>query len=443
MKRNYVKRWLMVFLFCLSIFMCKCEVFADATYNMNIVIQNVQVNENGNVNLTLYNNTSYYSYYYEVLRSNREAEKYFEVYRSNQPNGSYELVGTKDWVDPEMATIFTDKGVAIGDTAYYKIRIKYCTAEEEKYGEFGEIQKVVVVPSPGKIKTVKATKAKTFTIKWDNVKNIDGYEVYVKEFENQYLGNLHYYSQYEIEGKDSSNVYDTVNQIRFKKVASISNRKKSYTYKKAKHGKGYIFAIKSYKSVGGKKVVGNIMYCAHGVMDYYYCENAENKKYTFKWPKSERQAKKLMTTIKVKTWDYKNHAAHKGAKKTRYQWITVNKKYAATIKQIYKEIYKSKEKPPIYEAGSYRWRPEESTWSYHTVGTAIDMNCNENPYYTYNSKGKRVISVGSFYKPKKNGYSIPRYGVIENTFLKYGFYRLNNDLMHFNTDGYVYPSCNY
>ena len=60
-------------------------------------------------------------------------------------------------------------------------------------------------------------------------------------------------------------------------------------------------------------------------------------------------------------------------------------------------IYKDKSKPPIYEAGSYRWRPNESSWSYHTVGTAIDMNCNENPMYsyTYTKSGKvkkKIIS---------------------------------------------------
>jgi hypothetical protein len=131
---------------------------------------------------------------------------------------------------------------------------------------------------------------------------------------------------------------------------------------------------------------------------------------------------------------------------TRTLWITVNKKYAATIKQIYKDIYKDKSKPPIYEAGSYRWRPEESTWSYHTVGTAIDMNCNENPMYKTeykkNGKIKKKIVVGSFYKPKSNPYSFPRNGVVENTFAKYGFYRLDHDLMHFNAD-YLSSNSNY
>lgn len=69
------------------------------------------------------------------------------------------------------------------------------------------------------------------------------------------------------------------------------------------------------------------------------------------------------------------------------------------------------------------------------------MNCNENPMYSGHGK-KRKIVVGSFYKPKKNPYSIPRNGVIEKTFAKYGFKRLDFDLMHFNAVQ-VYESSNY
>lgn len=72
----------------------------------------------------------------------------------------------------------------------------------------------------------------------------------------------------------------------------------------------------------------------------------------------------------------------------------------------------------------------------------IWMNCNENPVYSYSDKKKSRIA-GSFYKPKTNPYSIPKNGVIEKIFAKYGFIRSSYDLMCFYADGYTWDSSNY
>lgn len=450
MKIQYMKAAIIV---CLCVIFCGVPVRAEVSDKPDV--EEVTVDSMGYVNFKIctegndstyeWDDDDWYSTGNQVGTTvfSETTVNHIEIYRSDTMDGTYTLVGDIPLTDSQQEALYQDITVQMGNTYFYKMRYKEVIDGTESYGEYNEVRKVVVIPSPSPIQYVRATKKNTFSIVWGEIQNVDGYELYVKEFNNEELGNLHQYAQYESDNSIPKITSDAVNAIPFTKIATCSNVQNSYVYKKASHGKGYIFAIKSYKNINGSKVESDIMYCAHGVMDYYYCENAENPKFEFKWPKNEKQAKKMMKVIRVKTWDYVNHAKHKGKKKTRIQWLTVNKKLAPTIVQIYKEIYESKEKPPIYEAGSYRWRKEESTWSYHTVGTAIDMNCNENPYYTYNSKGKRVISVGSFYKPKKNGYSIPRNGVIENTFLKYGFYRLNNDLMHFNTDGSVYSSTNY
>lgn len=383
-----------------------------------------------------------------------------EIYRSESENGEYALIGEMDYSLEE----FKDAATVAGQTYFYKLRTRKVDENQVLYSDYSKVLKIVCIPSPGKINYVRATKAKTFTIKWNTVNNIDGYELYIKGFPNEYLYDLHDYSQYEIndfpiedeskdynyddeyyddEYYDDTSTMDELNKIGYKKIATITNpNTTSYKYKKAKHGYGYLVQIRTFKIINGEKRYASVNYTAHGVMDYYFCPNAENTKFNYKWPKTQKSAKKMMKTIKVKMWDFKNHAKHSGKKYTRYQYITVNKKYADTVVQIYKEIYKSKKKPPIYEAGSFRWRENEKTWSYHTVGTAIDMNCNENPMYSYNSKGKKKIVVGSFYKPKTNPYSIPRNGVIEKTFEKYGYIRSDGDLMHF-TANYISGSTNY
>lgn len=462
-------------LFCLvaSLTVSK-NVYATEEFIKNeIKIANVFVDKNSVITLDIEN---------EIHSTSINPEK-IEIYRSESENGEYTLLSTvncyeesnddseyeddydyyeenyeeenvEDYWYSAYPIQYIDKTAVAGKTYYYKIRTLAVVQDTTIYSEFNIPYKVTCITSPNKIKYVRSSKEKTFTIKWSKTSNVDGYTLYIKEFPNKYLSDLHYYSEYEIDGKERKELnYEEdmmegympkyVYKKKFKKVATIAGASKtSYKYKKAKHGHGYIVKLCTYKNVNGKKVESTVSYNAHGVMDYYFCPNAENTKFNYKWPKTQKSAKKMMKTIKVKMWDYKNRTKHSGKKYTRYQYITVNKKYAPTVVQIYKEIYKSKKKPPIYEAGSFRWRKNEKSWSYHTVGTAIDMNCNENPMYGYNSKGKRKIVVGSFYKPKTNPYSIPRNGVIEKTFAKYGFDRYDNDLMHFNA-GYICGSTNY
>ena len=102
-----------------------------------------------------------------------------------------------------------------------------------------------------------------------------------------------------------------------------------------------------------------------------------------------------MTTVAVKVWDKQG-----GRKFTRKFYLTVNKGIALSVKEMFKEIYKSKERFPIHEMGCYNWRGNSST-SEHCLGLAFDINSNEN----YMIDGKKVLA-GSFWKPKKNKYSI-------------------------------------
>ena len=372
-----------------------------------------------------------------------------EFYRADSKDGAYNLVGIEDYFGENEFVRYTDFSTVIGNTYYYKVRLLAEVNGQVIYSEWSKPFRITCVPSPNPIKHVRATNARTFTITWSPVTNVDGYELYLKEFPNKYIFMLNQYSVYEVEGtKKFVSIPEYVENLEYQKVAEISDASiSSYKYKKAKHGYEYLVGIRTFKNINGNKLYSTIMYHAHGVMDYYFCTNAENTKYNYKSPRNKKSAQKLMKTVRVKVWDYKDHAKHSGKKITRYRKITVNKKYADTIVQIYKEIYKSKEKPPIYEIKAYRWEKGRSSvvdmaWLDHTEGIAIDMNCKENPAYTYSGKKKRMIA-GSFYKPKTNPYSIPKNGVIEKTFAKYGFIRSHYDLMCFYADDYMWDSSNY
>ena len=145
--------------------------------------------------------------------------------------------------------------------------------------------------------------------------------------------------------------------------------------------------------------------------------------------KSASQAKKYMTTIKVKVWDFNS----KKKKVTKTKSITVHKNIAPTVKKIFEEIYKGKEKFPIHSVSGFSWRGNNSK-SEHNWGVAIDINPNEN----YMIQGKKILA-GKFWKPGKNPYSIKKNGDVVKAMEKYGFkwghWGNRHDYMHFSYFG--------
>ena len=97
--------------------------------------------------------------------------------------------------------------------------------------------------------------------------------------------------------------------------------------------------------------------------------------------------------------------------------------------QVFEEIYNGKEKFPIKDVGAYAWRGGRSE---HNGGTAIDINYNEN-YCIYNDG----TTIGAYWKPGVDVYSINPYGDVVNAFEKHGFtwggdyWNNPRDYMHF------------
>lgn len=118
------------------------------------------------------------------------------------------------------------------------------------------------------------------------------------------------------------------------------------------------------------------------------------------------------------------------------QSITVHKKVADDVKQIFKEIQASGFK--VYSVGGYAWRgaAASSSRSHHSYGVAIDINPNEN----YMIKNGSIIS-GSFWRPGSNEYSITPGGPVVKAFAKKGWtwggnWSSSKDYMHFSLTGH-------
>ena len=126
---------------------------------------------------------------------------------------------------------------------------------------------------------------------------------------------------------------------------------------------------------------------------------------------SNAEAKPNMVTITVPVWDINAS----GQKYTRQLSVEVHRNIAATVDQIFREIYACPARYPIHSLGGYRYEAR----SEHNCGLAIDINANENAYC---SPAGQVL-VGSFFSPETNEYSIPVGGEIDQIFAKYGFTR--------------------
>lgn len=144
------------------------------------------------------------------------------------------------------------------------------------------------------------------------------------------------------------------------------------------------------------------------------------------------KAMKHMTTIKVKVWDFAH--GRKGKKVTKIKYVTVNKAVAKQFKKSFQEIYEGEDKFPIYEIGGFEWRGKKSS-SLHNLGLSVDINANENCMIV---KGKVV--AGSYWKPGKDPYSIPKNGDVAQAMKKRGLKQClwshTKDYMHFSVGGY-------
>ena len=125
----------------------------------------------------------------------------------------------------------------------------------------------------------------------------------------------------------------------------------------------------------------------------------------------DSEAAPNMVTITVPAWDIGSN----GEKYTRYFNLQVHRNIAATVDQIFREIYACPARYPINSMGGYRYE----SMSEHNCGLAIDISPNENYYCSPNG----AALVGSFFSPETNEYSIPVGGEIDQIFAKYGFTR--------------------
>lgn len=442
----------LIFMLLFSIFLYPLNVNAEGTFTLSASCQRGQT-----VKISV------------SVDVDEELADGYDVFRLNKTTGAYDLVGTIDiyengyhsYMDNDSWNEYYQTGIIrlcydvtdvhiTGETYTYQVKSFTYSEEYKEYHDYydyydydddytNEDSTISAEESKTYINTVETTvtiltDAPKITygkrsgklnvqLKWEKDETADGYLIY-------------YVKNYTDKSKPKS--VDIYNDSSYKLVKEIKkNTKTSVKIKKLMNGVTYTYRICSYKIVDGEKVV-SMMSEPKSILMNYYSHNDETYQQRVKrafGSEKKRQknfataakAAKQMKTIKIKVWDFKN--GKNGKKVTRTKYLTVNKKLAPSIKAMFDEIYKAKEKQVIKDIGCYSYRTGE-----HMYGMAIDINPNEN----YMIDGNTIIS-GSFWKPKKSKYSIPLNCETVRIMERYGFYRGfwgdRKDYMHFSYFG--------
>ncbi|MDE6627070.1 MAG: M15 family metallopeptidase [Lachnospiraceae bacterium] len=360
----------------------------------------------------------------------------FDIYRADTGDGNYQYIGSIDlsddaysmgsgyWYDDGSDVRYSyidSSGLALYHTYIYQIKA-YKLERDKVYLETGEVS--VTILEDGPVITYGKRNGKLgLKLKWTRVDGAEGYLIYcVKNYDE----------------KSNYISVDLTDESKYELVETINGAETvSYSVSGLMNGVTYTYLVYSYRMMNGEMVT-SIPSDSKSVVMNYYSYDGENytqrtkrafgsekaKKKNFK---TSSKASRQMKTIKIKVWDFKN--GKNGKKVTRTKWLTVNKKMAPSIKQMFDELYKSKEKQVIHDIGCYSYRQGE-----HMYGLAIDINANEN----YMIDGKKILA-GQFWKPKKNAYSIPKKCEFVRIMSRYGFYRgewgARKDYMHFSYFG--------
>lgn len=176
---------------------------------------------------------------------------------------------------------------------------------------------------------------------------------------------------------------------------------------------GYIASANDSFSVKSRAIFGEVVEDAR-----YVYETAE-------------EAESHMVSVTIQVWDYTDSS--KTQKYTKNVDVVVHENIAATVQQIFKEIYELPAQYCFNYVAGYRF----SSGSEHTPGLAIDVNPEQN--YYCDPDGNAL--VGTHFDPENDPYSFAIDGEVQQIFAKYGFKRGiywrsgYKDYMHFSFFG--------
>ena len=142
----------------------------------------------------------------------------YEVYRATSKKGKYTKIASV------TKTSYKNSKLKAGKTYYYKLRAYKTVNNAKVYGDYSTVVAAGTQTSKPSLKVVAGKKKATLT--WKKVSGADGYEVQMS----------------------------TSKSGKYKKIKTVNAKTVKYTKSKLTKGKKYFFKIRTYRTLGSKKI---------------------------------------------------------------------------------------------------------------------------------------------------------------------------------------------
>ena len=275
----------------------------------------------------------------------------YMVYRATEKNGTFSAVKT---INSGSSITYTDSGLTINRTYYYKVKAYRWVNGTKVYGNFGTIKSgkpVLSVPSGFSVKSAAYNSLK---VSWNAVSGASGYVVY--------------------RSTSSTGTYSSIKTI-------TNGNTVSYTNTGLTTNKAYYYKVKAYRWVDGKKVYGS------------FCSAKSGKPI----PSAPNNLEAVSTGNNSAKISWKSVAGASG-----YMIFRASSKSGSysTIKTItsgstvsYTNTNLTNNKTYFYKVRAYRWVNGTRVYSNYSsvVQITIGKFKSGNFYYTINSNNNAVI----------------------------------------------------
>ena len=162
-----------------------------------------------------------------LLWERTELSDGYEIYRSTLKNGKYIKIATTS----KRAKGYVNLGLSLGNTYYYKVRPYRLYQNKKVYGQFSNVEKLVVNGQPPQCTiTGKKINKDSVELSWDKVKDADGYVVF----------------------------YKNKKSTKMQQLAVFTDNTTGCYHKNLIRGRTYWYGVRAYSVVKGKKIYGKM-----------------------------------------------------------------------------------------------------------------------------------------------------------------------------------------
>lgn len=231
-----------------------------------------------------------------------EGAAYYQVYRSDAPNGKYVLLGV---YDPDTFSSVS-RNLGCGTTYYYKVRAYRWANGERIYGKFSKaVSGKPVLPAPRNV-TAKPNTYNTLKISWDAVNGANYYQVYRSTAANGKYALLAVYDSKTFSSLSRSLGCGTTYYYKVRAYRWVAGERVFSAYSNITTAKPVLKAPQNVKAAGASATTVRIRWSKSEGANYYQVYRATSKdgKYSLLGTYDDKTVSSISRALKKGTTYY-------------------------------------------------------------------------------------------------------------------------------------------